>query len=397
MERTTTLSDLLGIEHCKIGFYQELQDKIELLKLSNLELESKRKENQALLDGITDLMVVLSDSLILQQVNHVFQEWYPVIQPLGRPCYTVFRGRSERCDDCPAMKALDLDQVVKDLCMYKVEGEFKHYEVIASPLKANPSGERRVLVFMRDVTLEKNFQAQFYQAEKMATVGVLAAGVAHEINNPLAAIHGFAQGLKRRLNRLEAQVEGELYSDFQEYTETIIKECLRCHDIVRTLLTFSRPTTSNVGYVNLNQCVTDTLFILQHRLKERADLVVQAQLHPNIPLITGDESQLKQVIINLLSNAFDAIAGEGAISISTQVQDEGVELTIADSGCGIPDESKEKLFEPFYTTKPVGQGVGIGLSTCYAIVQQHGGSIRVDSTVGEGASFHVLLPLRTEP
>ena len=191
-------------------------------------------------------------------------------------------------------------------------------------------------------------------------------------------------------------MEGELYSDFQEYTETIIKECLRCHDIVRTLLTFSRPTTSNVGYVNLNQCVTDTLFILQHRLKERADLVVQAQLHPNIPLITGDESQLKQVIINLLSNAFDAIAGEGTISISTQVQDEGVELTIADSGCGIPDESREKLFEPFYTTKPVGQGVGIGLSTCYAIVQQHGGSIRVDSTVGEGASFHVLLPLRTE-
>ena len=396
MERTTTLADLIGIEHCKIGFYQELQDKIELLKLSNLELESKRKEIQALLDGITDLMVVLSDSLILQQVNHVFQEWYPAIEPLGRPCYSVFRGRSARCDDCPVMKALDLDLVVKELCMYKVEGEFKHYEVIASPLKVSPSGERRVLVFMRDVTLEKQYQAQFYQAEKMATVGVLAAGVAHEINNPLAAIHGFAQGLKRRLNRLEQQVENELYSDFQEYTETIIKECLRCHDIVRTLLTFSRPTTSSLGYVHLNQCVTDTLFILQHRIKERAAIEVRADLHPDIPLIVGDESQLKQVIINLLSNAFDAIAGEGTISISTQVQDEGVELTIADSGCGIPDESREKLFEPFYTTKPVGQGVGIGLSTCYAIVQQHGGSIRVDSTVGEGASFHVLLPLRTE-
>ena len=187
-------------------------------------------------------------------------------------------------------------------------------------------------------------------------------------------------------------MEHELFSDFQEYTETIIAECQRCHDIVRTLLTFSRPTTSSVGYVNLNQCVTDTLFILKHRIKERTGLLLQTELSPDIPAITGDESQLKQVIINLLGNAFDAIAGAGCISISTQAREEGVELIVADTGCGIPEELKEKLFEPFYTTKPVGHGVGIGLSTCYSIVLQHGGSIRVESSVGEGASFHVLLP-----
>ncbi len=392
MRRATTLEDLIGIEHCKVGFYQELQTKIELLKVSNLELESKRKEIQALLDGITDLMVVLSEGLAIQRVNPVFQEWFPQVQPIGSHCFAVFRGRSQRCEDCPAVKALDLDKVVKDLCIYKVGTEFKHFEVIASPLKTSSTAERRVLLFKRDVTMEKKFQAQFYQAEKMATVGVLAAGVAHEINNPLAAIHGFAQGLKRRLNRLEDAVEGELFNDFQEYTETIVKECLRCHDIVRNLLTFSRPTTSSIGLVNLNQCVTDTLFLLKHLIKEHAGLRLHTRLCPDLPAICGDESQLKQVIINLLSNAFDAIHGSGDIAITTLAKDEGVELIVADNGCGIPEELKDKLFEPFYTTKPVGRGVGIGLSTCYGIVQQHGGTIRVESMEGEGASFHVLLP-----
>ena len=220
--------------------------------------------------------------------------------------------------------------------------------------------------------------------------------MAHEINNPLAAIHGFAQGLKRRLARLEPQVEGELFNDFQEYTETIVKECQRCHDIVRTLLTFSRPHSAGMGQVDLNQCVNDTLFILKHRIKEQSELKVQTGLCPDLPLISGDESQLKQVILNLLTNAFDAVAGKGLIRISTQMQDNEVELIVADSGSGIPEGLKEKLFEPFYTTKPVGKGIGIGLSTCYAIVQQHQGSIRVESSLGEGAAFHVILPGRQE-
>ena len=179
MRRTTTLADLVGIEHCKVGFYQELQAKVELLKQSNLELERKRKEIQALLDGITDVMVVLSDALIIQQVNPVFMEWFPYEQPIGKHCYEIFRERHTRCEECPALQALDLEEVVNELCIYKVKGEFRHFEVIASPLKIRTAGERRVLLFKRDVTMEKKFQAQFYQAEKMATVGVLAAGVAH--------------------------------------------------------------------------------------------------------------------------------------------------------------------------------------------------------------------------
>ncbi|MDY0390125.1 PAS domain-containing sensor histidine kinase [Desulfobulbus oligotrophicus] len=392
MRHITTLADLIGIEHCKVGFYQEVQTKIELLKNSNRELEEKRKENQALLDGITDLMVVLSDRLIIQRVNHVFMEWFPYEYPVGRHCFDIFRGQQEPCEHCPVLQALDRDEVVKDLCIIKIKGEFKHYEIVASPLKIGRFGERQVLLFKRDVTLEKKFQAQFYQAEKMATVGVLAAGVAHEINNPLTAIHGFAQGLKKRLDRLEEKIDSAVYDDFCEYTDTIMQECMRCRDIVQTLLTFSRPVSSGMAPLDLNQCVVDTLFILKPWLKERSRVTVNTTLSNRTIFIEGDESQLKQVIINLLTNAFDAIEGEGVVQITTRAGDVGSELVIEDSGCGIPEELKEKLFEPFFTTKAVGKGIGIGLSTCYTIVKQHGGRIFVTSVEGTGSTFTITFP-----
>jgi signal transduction histidine kinase len=391
--KPTTLEDLVGIEHSKLGFYQELQQKVEQLKTSNLELEKKRKEIQALLDGITDLMLVLSEDLVIQRVNHVFNDWFPGVDPIGRHCYEIFRGENSRCDDCPAMRALDLGEIVKDLCIYKMNDSYRHFDIIASPLKAEPTGERNVLLFKRDVTLEKEFQAQFYQAEKMATIGVLAAGVGHEINNPLTAISGFAEGLQRRIGRLQGRVEPDLIDDFSEYTETIINECLRCRDIVQTLLTFSRPVASSLCPVDVNKCVHDTLFILKHHFKDHHNISVKTTLEPELPMIMGDESQLKQVIINLFTNAFDASGDGGIIRIITRIGgDGGIELLVEDSGCGIPEYLRDKLFEPFFTTKPVGQGVGIGLSTCYSIVKNHQGEITVASEEGKGASFQVSLP-----
>lgn len=391
---TPTLEDLIGIEHCKLGFYQELQQKVEQLKNTNLELETKRREMQAVLDGITDLMLVLSEDLRILQVNHVVTNRYPDLDPTTMHCYELLRKQKEPCQDCPVRRALDNGHVVKEKTSYRTGGnEIKHFEIVASPLNSDPAGERMALLFKRDVTLEKEYQDKFYQAEKMATVGTLAAGVAHEINNPLAAISGFAEGLQRRIKRLDGQIATELEDDFREYTETILNECLRCRDIVQTLLTFSRPVDSRLSTVDLNKCVNDTLFILKHHLKDRHRVTVETDLCDNLPIIIGDESQLKQVIINLITNAFDATGEGGRIDITTRTGQRGtVELIIEDTGCGIPWDIQDKLFEPFFTTKQVGQGIGIGLSMCYTIVQNHHGEIFVCSDAGKGASFKVTLP-----
>lgn len=393
----TTLDDLIGIEHCKLGFYQELQAMVKELKLANRRLEKKSRENQALLEGISDLMVVLSADLKILSVNHIFHDWYPGIDPIGHFCYKIFRKRSTPCANCLVLRALDLDTPIRDSCIYKVNGKNRHYESTASPLKKSYSKERNVLLFQKDVTQQKELQAQFYQAEKMATVGTLAAGVAHEINNPLTAINGFAEGLQRKLSRIRNVTEKEIYNDFEEYISTILQECLRCRDIVSTLLSFSRPEMSKFSPVDLNQCVNDSLFILKHHFKQQKNSVLRLSLNPELPKILGDESQLKQVIINLLTNALDAIDEDDIIMIRTGLDKTGkIMLAIEDTGCGIPEETLDKLFEPFFTTKPVGKGVGIGLSTCYSIVKKHNGTITVKSTLRKGSAFSILLPALTD-
>jgi signal transduction histidine kinase len=228
----------------------------------------------------------------------------------------------------------------------------------------------------------------------MATMGMLAAGVAHEVNNPLTAVAGFAEGIKRRLPRLEGKVDDELFEDFKEYTDTILKECDRCQTIVQTLLTFSRPVVSDFMPVSLNRVVNDTIRILQHHFKKHPRLRVSVSLAEVLPMIYGDEAQLKQVALNLLTNAVDAIGEKGELCVATTLFEGGVRMAVSDTGCGIPEKNLDKLFDPFFTTKPVGKGIGIGLATCYHIVRDHGGEISVNSDLGLGTCFAVTLPLR---
>lgn len=392
MDRKPTVEDLIGIEFAKLGFYREVQEKIAELQASNLELARKKNTIQAILNGITDIMVVLTADLKIGSVNRAFHELFSEKRPRGKSCYRVFRGLDRPCSDCPAAIARDENRLCRRLVIYPIDGQNRHFEITASPLRGPDGKPCHILLLKRDVTLEKEYQAKFYQAERMATVGVLAAGVAHEINNPLTAIYGFAEGLRRRLPRLSGQIDGELFEDIQEYTETILKECLRCQDIVRTLLTFSRGAGTDFAPVDLNALVQDTMKLMRHHFRQTHNERIALDLDPALPLVSGDASQVKQVVLNLLTNALDAVQAKGTVLIRTFSEgDSTVVLAVEDSGCGISPEHLDKLFEPFFTTKPVGQGVGVGLSTCYNIVQKHGGEILVRSRLGEGSAFLVKL------
>ncbi|WP_419787055.1 two-component system sensor histidine kinase NtrB [Pseudodesulfovibrio sp.] len=393
VSNATTLEDLIGIEHSKLNFFQELRQSVDKLKASHRESEDQRLEIAAILEGITDVMMVLSENLEIISVNHVFQELFPGINPIGRYCYQVFRNTNYPCNECPAFRSLSTDAVCRETAIFRIGGRNRQFDMVAAPLKNPHLPQHRVLIFKRDVTMEKEYQAKFYQAEKMATIGTLAAGVAHEVNNPLTAVSGFAEGLKRRLPKLEGAVDQELYDDFEEYTDTIIKECARCQKIVQTLLTFSRPMMAAFTGVNVNRVVEDTIRILQHHFKSHPKLKVSLSLEETLPTIYGDEAQLKQVALNLLTNAVDAIGEEGELCVSTTSHGDGVRMSVSDTGCGIPAKNLDMLFEPFFTTKPVGKGIGIGLATCYHIVQEHGGEISVNSELGTGTCFSVILPI----
>ena len=397
--RAPSLEDLIGIEHGKLGFFQELRQTIEALKNANAQSEQRRREIAAILDGITDIMMVLSPDLRILSVNHVFRQTFPDAEPEGKYCYQIFRGEDTPCSDCPARTSFATNTICRSTGIFKIGGKNVQFTMVASPIRHPDDPESHILVFKRDVTREKEYQAKFYQAEKMATIGMLATGVAHEVNNPLTAIFGFAEGLRRRLPAMREAVAPDVMEDVDDYINTILRECRRCQDIVTTLLTFSRHKTESFGPVSLNAVVGDTIKLLRSHLKQRnqAKITVRVDLCDHLPKVHGDERQIKQVMLNLLVNAMDAIIGPGRVVITTfQSEPDMVCLCVEDSGCGIAQEHMDKLFEPFFTTKRAGKGMGIGLSTCKSIVSKHQGQILVRSEPGKGASFTVKLPVNPE-
>jgi two-component system NtrC family sensor kinase len=238
-------------------------------------------------------------------------------------------------------------------------------------------------VLKREERLVQLTQAQLHQSEKLASIGRLAAGIAHEINNPLTGILTFAHLLREKPHLTEEDLAD---------LDIICKETARVRDIVRGLLDFARESPSTRAMVDLNQLVQETVRLLRTQKVVRG-LSIELRLDPDLPSLQADPNKLKQVLLNLCLNGCEAMAGAGVLTVETAAVGDHLELTVRDTGCGIPAENKDKLFDPFFTTKPVGQGTGLGLAVSYGIVQSHGGRIRVESRVGEGSAFTVELPL----
>jgi hypothetical protein len=391
----TKIEALIGLGHTKLGFFKEVQTKIAELQKSNLELEHKRRQVQAILDGITDIVAVVTLDYRIQTINNSFYKIYDSADPVDAFCYQVFRQRSEPCPECPLREASRHHRVCGRNAIITINGRNRHFTITASPLHATEEQPGDMIIVKRDVTLENEYQEKYYHAEKMATIGLLAAGVAHEINNPLTAINGFTQGLQRRLPQLAQHLKNtSLMEDYTEYLDIISKECQRCRDIVQSLLTFSPRKTTDFTRVDLNTLVQNVMRLLHHKVKQFPPDMIKLALEPQLRGIKGNPAELEQVILNLILNALDAVdPNEGEIVLRTLNADgDRIVLEVSDNGRGIEADHMQKLFEPFFTTKPVGQGIGIGLSTCYHIIQAHGGDIAVVGKPGQGAVFTVTLP-----
>ncbi len=230
-------------------------------------------------------------------------------------------------------------------------------------------------------------QSQLVHTEKIASLGRMAAGVAHEINNPLAGILIYAELLQRDLAADDAH---------RENLEVIINQTMRCQQIVNRLLDFSRLTLGPRKLFDVNDVMQRCVELISHQAFFHNIKVIR-DLDPLLPQIVGDPGQLQQVFTNLLLNAADAMAGQGQITIASRptLNHDGVVLTFTDTGTGIPPEIRDKIFEPFFTTKPPGKGTGLGLSIVYGVIQRHDGTIEADSSPGGGTSFTIRLPLES--
>ncbi len=237
----------------------------------------------------------------------------------------------------------------------------------------------------RDEKLLQRTQQEVMRAERLAIIGRLAAGVAHEINNPLGSILLFT-----RLILQKTPGEGMI----RENLERIEKETMRCHGIVRGLLDFARPREPRAEAVDLNSVLDKAIHLFQNQpLCHNIEIV--RQYEKTLPMVRVDPSQILQVFANIVMNAVDAMNGQGRVDVVTRLVENGrmVEASFRDTGCGIPDEVIDRIFEPFFTTKKVGQGTGLGLSISHSIVQRHGGTIRAESVEGKGSIFFVALPV----
>jgi PAS domain S-box-containing protein len=228
----------------------------------------------------------------------------------------------------------------------------------------------------------KRAELQLIQSAKLAAVGELAAGVAHEINNPLTSVMGFAELLLNNPT-LDASTRQDL--------ETIVREAMRARDIVRNLLSFSRQTKPQRQPTDIGQVVRQTVAMVRQQM-ERGGVVIEEDYAADVGLVTVDGAQLKQVFLNLIANAAQAMPRGGKLKLHVARRGDEVAISVSDTGIGILPEMLNHIFEPFFTTRPVGQGTGLGLPMSLGIVQEHGGRISVESQVGQGSTFTVWLP-----
>lgn len=358
--------------------------------------EEHRRFTEAVLDALpVSLYVVDRDYRIVTWNRHreIGTQGIPRDSAIGRNVFEVLarypegrvRQEFERAFRTGRIERIEQQTVSED-------GSTRHWVVSKVPMRDSETGEvTHVITVGEDVTMRVDAMHAVSRAEKLAAVGRLAAGVVHEINNPLATIAACAESLEQRTT--EGAFDGcEGEDDLNEYLGLIKSEAFRCKSITTGLLDFSRSRTGDRHPIDLNEILKSSANLVSHQ-KRGDHVTIELELSEDIPHVHADGGQVQQAVIALATNAIDAMPTGGTLTFRTTAQPKSVAIEIEDSGVGIPAEDMSKIFEPFFTTKEVGKGTGLGLAVCYGIITDHSGRLSVRSTVGKGTTFTILLPV----
>jgi two-component system, NtrC family, sensor kinase len=357
------------------------------LRVKADELERMRQFSENILESLNDGLAVLDRNGRVVRWNRRLEELYGLRheQAVGRALDEVFDRRI-----VALIREASAGSAAEGAAHYRIPMTTRHeparrllVNLAATPLRDAHAAIVGGIVIVEDISTRVQLEEQLQISEKMASIGLLAAGVAHEVNTPLTGISSFAQML----------LEGAEPEDPRtKVLEKIERQTFRAAKIVNGLLNLARPAQVDSGPCDINAVINDVLSLLEHQFRT-GRIQVRKELDASGPIVQGIEHKLQQVFLNLFLNARDAMPKGGWLTIVTRQEADGAIVEVADTGSGIPPEHLSRIYDPFFTTKDIGKGTGLGLSITYGIVQEHDGTIACDSQIGQGTRFIIRLPL----
>ena len=382
VELLESLASYIGIALQNASLYARLEEKI-------VEFERLKEFNENIVESINVGIFAIDLNDRIESWNAQMEAMYAFsrAEALGQELRSVFP-----LEFIEALEGFGSDPGVHHLYKFRLTtraGELRTANIAIAPLLSRDFVPVGRIVLVDDITERVTLETQLAQADKLSSIGLLAAGVAHEINTPLAVISSYAQMLSKQL-RSDAHADDRLGPVLDKITQ----QSFRAAEIANGLLNFSRTSTTEFRATNLNQVIRDTLSLLEHQFKT-AQVLLDLDLAEELPPIHGNPGKLQQVFLNLLLNAKEAMPGGGRLRVATLLNGQ-VEAVISDSGSGIAPEHLKRIYDPFFTTKNTPgdrRGTGLGLAVSYGIIQEHAGKIHVESAVGAGTTFHLEFPL----
>lgn len=393
-------------------------------------LRVSEEKNRSIVENIGMGVALISPEMKILEMNGKMQQWFPNIDLDGEClCYESFARppRKSPCSNCPTRETLADGKVHEAVKQVKLADGKHDYKMIASAIVDNDGKVIAAIELVNEITKDLAMERELQQSQKLASIGQLAAGVAHEINNPTGFVNSNLGSLKNYQKDIihlldlyctlkdiakstssssDASQLDEQITKIENFEDNIDIEYIRediidlideskegterIKNIVEDLKHFAHPGQDKIQETDINKELASTLNVVNNELKYKAHVI--KEFNP-IPIIRANPQQLNQVFINILVNAAQSIEKMGDIRISTQAVDEYVQIQISDTGCGISEENLSKIFDPFFTTKGVGKGTGLGMNIAYNIIQKHKGDIRVESRIGEGTTFIISLPV----
>lgn len=353
-------------------------------------LEQKAMEVERLKDFSENIVESLKIGVLTVDLEERIESWNPQLESLIEISRCDALGRKLN-EVLPPDLAVEIashmaSEHVSGIYKFHLDSGSGHHLVVnasVAPLVGKNGARLGRLILIDDITQRARLEEQMVQTEKLTSLGLLAAGVAHEVNTPLAVISNYIQMLAKQIPAEDPR---------QKTIDRIVKQTFRASEIVNNLLNFSRTGAAELSEVDLNSVLEETLTLVQHPFKTARVNVVK-NYTDNLPPVLGSTTRLQQVFLNLFMNARDAMPGGGMLEVRTGARNGSVEVEVTDTGAGIPPEHLHRIFDPFFTTKASGRGTGLGLSVSYGIIKEHAGKVDVRSTQGKGTSFRLEFPV----